>query len=275
MRTGRSGEAGPVGGGAVVDRGDAPEDGRCGPGDVLPCPGAGTAASGCGTSRRQVAVTTGRAGPPPVAATGAGKPSAVPVLISSALLGSRARDRWTTGACPPAGPYGAAGARSGAIRRTRTGAVGAGGAEEAAGEEGPVEGVLAVGRGAAARWTVAGPGVAGVVGAEEPDAGDESTGIAEGPSGRAGFRTGPDGSDEGEDGASRPGVAPCPEPMAPGRGRRRSPSRGAPSWRLAVGGSEGSGAPIPPRVGLARSAGGGADAPPGPEGFDGPCPVGS
>ncbi|MGW2180205.1 hypothetical protein ACWCXX_19255 [Streptomyces sp. NPDC001732] len=160
-----------------------------------------------------MAVTTGRAEPPPAAATGAENPSAAPVLVSSALLGSRARERRTTGA----GPCMAAGARSGAIRRTRTGA---------AGEGEPVAGVLVDGGAPAARWTAAGPGTAG---AGEPDAGDESTGIAEGPSGRAGVPTGPDGTDDGEDEGARPDAASCPEPMAPGRGRRRSPSRGAPS----------------------------------------------
>ncbi|MFE7619371.1 hypothetical protein [Streptomyces sp. NPDC057496] len=173
-----------------------------------------------------MAATTGRAGPPPAAATGAENPSAAPVLISSALFGSRARDRWTTGACPPARSYETAGDRSGAIRRTRTGAAGAGDAAE---EEGPVAGVFAAGRVSAARWTVADPGPVAPVGVGEPDVGDESTGIAEGPSGRAGVPTGPDGAADGEGEGPRPGVAPCPEPMAPGRGRRRSPSRGAPS----------------------------------------------
>ncbi|MGW1192229.1 hypothetical protein [Streptomyces sp. NPDC002559] len=179
-----------------------------------------------------MAATTGRAGPPPVAATGAENPSAAPMLISSALFGSRARDRWTTGARPPARSSGTAEDRSGAIRRTRTGAAGTG---DVAGEEGPVAGVFAVGRVSAARWTVAdfgpvGPvGPVGVVGVGEPDAEDESTGIAEGPSGRAGVPTGPDGAADGEDEGPRPGVEPCPEPMAPGSGRRRSPSRGAPS----------------------------------------------
>ncbi|MFB7850277.1 hypothetical protein ACFC34_24995 [Streptomyces sp. NPDC056053] len=172
-----------------------------------------------------MAVTTGRAEPPPAAATGAENPSAAPVLISSALLGSRARERWTTGVRPSAGPYGAAGARPGTIRRTRTGAAGAGGAEDAAEEEGPVAGVLVDGRVSAARWTVAGPGAAG---AGEPDEGDGSTGIAEGPSGRTGVPTGPAGTDDEEE-VSRPDTAFCPEPMAPGRGRRRSPSSGAPS----------------------------------------------
>ncbi|MER5501014.1 hypothetical protein ABT096_27920 [Streptomyces sp. NPDC002561] len=175
-----------------------------------------------------MAVTTGRAEPPPAAATGAENPSAAPVLISSALLGSRARERWTTGVRPSAGPYGAAGARPGTIRRTRTGAAGAGGAggaEDAAEEEGPVAGVLVDGRVSAARWTVAGPGAAG---AGEPDEGDGSTGIAEGPSGRTGVPTGPAGTDDEEE-VSRPDAAFCPEPMAPGRGRRRSPSSGAPS----------------------------------------------
>ncbi|MFF4084943.1 hypothetical protein ACFYZN_36910 [Streptomyces sp. NPDC001777] len=167
-----------------------------------------------------MAVTTGRAEPPP-AATGAENPSAAPVLISSALLGSRARERRTTGA----GPYMAAGARSGAIRRTRTGAAGAGGAEDAAGEEEPVAGMLVDGGASAARWTVEGPGTAG---AGEPAMGDESTGIAGVPSGCAGAPAGPDGTDDGEEDA-RPDGASCPGPMAPGRGRRRSPSRGAPS----------------------------------------------
>ncbi|MER5363566.1 hypothetical protein ABTZ94_37390, partial [Streptomyces sp. NPDC002785] len=222
-----------------------------------------------------MAATTGRAVPLPAVAAGAEKPSAEPVLTFSDLLGSRARDRWTAGACPPApplGPYAPAGARSGATLRTRTGAAGAEGVEDAEGED-PVAGAFVGVRVSAARWTAAGPGAAG---AGDLDAGDESTGIPEGPSVRVGVGTGPAGADGGGAEGSRAGVVPCPGLMAPGCVRRRSPSRGASSRSLAVEGSEGSGAPIPPRVRLgepALSGGGGVDAPTGPEGFDGSCPA--
>lgn len=182
---------------------------------------------GCRTSRRQVAATTGRAVPPPavVVVGGAENPSAEPVFTVRARPESSVRDRWTTGdGVAPTKPWAS---RPRAIGRTRTGG---GGAVEA----GPVR----VRAGAAARWTAALPDDE-PAGAEGTAGGTEAvrTGIAEGAPGGPGAGAGTAGPVPG----GRPGAGRAPAGA-------RSPSSGASPPSRAVGGSEGSGVPIPPRV---------------------------
>ncbi|MFG3410003.1 hypothetical protein [Streptomyces sp. NPDC048142] len=81
----------------TVAPGTVPEGaGRWAPGRLPVRPAAGP---GWGTSRRQVAATTGREVLPPAAAVVGGpeNPSAEPVFTVRARLGSRVRDRWTVG----------------------------------------------------------------------------------------------------------------------------------------------------------------------------------
>lgn len=139
--------------------GAAPEGAGCrvlGRAPVSPAAGPGR-----GTSRRQVAATTGRAVLPPAAAVvgGAGNPSAEPVFTVRARLGSRGRDRWTVGDSDGDGdgaapPEPCAAARSRAIGRTRTGGGGvaeAGPVRVPAGAEAEAEAEAWAGPGAAAR----------------------------------------------------------------------------------------------------------------------------
>ncbi|MGW7091235.1 hypothetical protein [Streptomyces sp. NPDC054874] len=210
---------------------------------------------GCRTSRRQVAATTGRAVLPPAVDGGAENPSAEPVFTVRARPESRVRDRWTVGDGVAPAEFWAV--RPRAIGRTRTGG---GGAAEA----GPVR----VRTGSAARWTAALPDddPAGAEGAEGTAAGTEvvRTGIADGAPGGAGA------------GAGTAGPVPWGRP---GSGRApagaRSPSSGASPPSRAVGGSEGSGVPIPPRA-RARpppeesARGAGCTGAEGPDGVDEP-----
>lgn len=200
-----------------------------GPPPVRPSagPGEGAPAPGPRTSRRQVAATTGRAVPPPAVAVvgGAENPSAEPVFTVRARPESSVRDRWTTGdGVAPAEPWAV---RPRAIGRTRTGG---GGAVEA----GPVRAWA----GSAARWTAALPdddpaGAAGTAGGT----GAVRTGIAEGAPGGTGVGAGT----VGPVCRGRPGSGRAPAGA-------RSPSSGASPPSRAVGGSEGSGVPIPPRA---------------------------
>ncbi|MFB6816189.1 hypothetical protein ACFCV8_16780 [Streptomyces sp. NPDC056347] len=190
---------------------------------------------------------------------------------------SRGRDRWTAGsvgmarvAVPDTRP----GARSGVIRRMRTGCTGTGAV--GAGFEGLVfrgpavsggvapvgvallevllAGVLPAGvafRGVAfvaalfaVRWTGAAPGVAvpGPPGAAEARSGRPADAFGD-------FCVGPVGVTEG---SGVPGPCPCAisgcGPAAPDRVRPRPPSSGASLPSRAVDGSDGSGVPIPPRA---------------------------
>ncbi|MFH9196148.1 hypothetical protein ACH4KT_01760 [Streptomyces anulatus] len=146
--------------------------------------------SGCRTSRRQVAATTGRAVLPPAVVGGAENPSAEPVFTVRARPESSVRDRWTEGdGVVPLKPCDAV--RPRATGRTRTGCGGAAAA-----------GAVRVRAVAAARWTAEVPGddaagvedaegteeVEGTEDAEGPAGATEAdrTGIAEGASGGAG-----------------------------------------------------------------------------------------
>ncbi|MFF2012407.1 hypothetical protein ACFVWY_25450 [Streptomyces sp. NPDC058195] len=206
-------------------------------------------------SRRQVAGTTGRA---VLRAAGPEKPSPEPVFTFRVRLVSRGRDRWTAGGVGIARAAAAdarPGARSGVIRRMRTGRVGAEAA--GAGFEGVAfagvppgavalpgvefEGVVCDGALRAVRCTGAGPGAA-------------ACGLA----GAAGARSGRSPGAFGDTGVGVPRGSGAPGPCAcvvPGRGRvvparvrSRSPSSGASLPSRAVGGSDGSGVPIPPRA---------------------------
>ncbi|MFJ3966667.1 hypothetical protein ACIPYR_00645 [Streptomyces parvus] len=206
---------------------------------ACPAPAWASADPGCATSRRQVAATTGRDEPPPVATGGPENPSADPVLMLRGRSGSRVLARRPLGECVevdagavPPEPCAVA-VRSRGMGRMRTGGGGA---------------VVT-----AERWTGAGPdGSAGPLVA----AGADLTGIAAGSFGGVGAGAGTVGPE--------PGVAAGPGPGArSGFGRvtadGRSPSSGAPPPSRAVGGSEGSGAPIPPRT-RAEASGPGAGA---------------
>ncbi|MFF8982727.1 hypothetical protein ACF08E_04960 [Streptomyces globisporus] len=181
-----------------------------------PAPARASADPGCAGPRRQVAATTGRDEPPPVATGGPENPSAEPVLMLRGRSGSRVRARWTlgesgevdVGAVPPEPCAVVVGSRG--MGRIRTGGGGAAVAE---------------------RWTGAGadPGPDGSAG-PLGTAGADLTGIAAGTAGGAGAGTGDRF------------VSGCV--MVDGR----SPSSGVPPPSRAVGGSEGSGAPIPPRT---------------------------
>lgn len=182
---------------------------------ACPVPARASAGPGCAGSRRQMAGTTGRDEPPPVGTGGPENPSAEPVLMLKGRSGSRVRARWTLGesgeadvGAEPPEPCAVA-VRSRGMGRIRTGDGGA----------------------AAERWTGAGAGP-GPDGSAGPlgTAGADLTGIAADTVGGAGA------------GAGAPS----------GSGRvtvdGRSPSSGAPPPSRAVGGSEESGAPIPPRT---------------------------
>ena len=218
----------------TVAPGTAPEGAGCrepAPDPPLVCASAGP---GWAASRRQVAATTGRDEPPPVATGGPENPSPEPVLMLRGRSGSRVRVRRSlgvgvdmdadvdVGAVPPE-PC-AVPVRSRGMGRMRTG----GG------------GVVVT----ADRWTGAGPdGSAGPLVA----AGADLTGIAAGRLGGSGA-----GAGAGTVGPE-PGVAAGPGPGARSAFGRvtadgRSPSSGAPPPSRAVGGSEGSGAPSPPRT---------------------------
>ncbi|MFH9392554.1 hypothetical protein [Streptomyces sp. NPDC017556] len=203
-----------------------------GPRPVRPSagPGEGASAPGCRTSRRQVAATTGRTVPPPaVAVVGcAENPSAEPVFTVRARPESSVRDRWTMG--DGVAPAELPAVRPRAIGRTRTGG---GGADEA----GPVRARA----GSAARWTAVLPDdepaeVGGAVGTAGGTEGVR-TGIAEGAPGGPGAGAGTAGPVV----RGRPGSGRAPAGA-------RSPSSGASPPSRAVGGSEGSGVPIPPRA---------------------------
>ncbi|MDX3485288.1 MULTISPECIES: hypothetical protein [Streptomyces] len=207
-----------------------------------------------------MAATTGRAVlPPAVAVGGAENPSAEPVFTVRARPESRVRDRWTEGdGVAPLKPCDAV--RPRAIGRTRTGCGGAAAA-----------GAVRVRAGSAARWTAEVPGddAAGIEGTEDaegPAGATEAdrTGIAVGASGGAGARAGTAGPGPW----ARPGSGRVPVDSGP-------PSSGASPPSRAVGGSEGSGVPIPPRArarALPEASGRGARCTEGedPDGVDEP-----
>ncbi|USC46892.1 hypothetical protein K7395_09155 [Streptomyces filamentosus] len=210
--------------------GTAPEGAGCREPVPGPPPARTSAGPGWAASRRQVAATTGRDEPPPVATEGPENPSPEPVLMLRGRSGSRVRARRPlgesvdvfVGAVPPE-PCAVA-VRSRGMGRIRTG----GG------------GVVVT----AERWTGAGAGPDGSAG-PLATAGADLTGIAAGALGGVAAGAGTVGPE--------PGVAAGPGPgtrSAFGRvtADGRSPSSGAPPPSRAVGGSEGSGAPIPPRT---------------------------